>query len=125
MIKIIEMRTALQTLLKTLHTRVFFNVAPDNAVFPYIVFDFPNSIDSGALETFVVDIDCWDDDKDTTVLETLIDTIDQEIHKKTIFLNDKMGIKLYRENRLSLTDDDPRIRRRKYVYQARTYQKYY
>lgn len=125
MIKFSELRTEMQRILKTLHSRVFFQVATDKAVKPYVVFDFPNSVDSGTLENFVLDIDVWDDNLDTTTLETLIDTIDDTLHKKSILLSDKMGIVIYRENRLTLTDDDPRIRRRKYTYQARTYQKYY
>ena len=125
MIKFSELRTTLQTILKTLHARVFFQIAPDTAVMPYVVFDFPNSVDSGTLEIFVLDIDVWDDSQDTTALETLIDTIDDTIHKKSILINDKMCIVIYRENRLTLTDDDQRIRRRKYIYQAKTYQKYY
>jgi len=92
---------------------------------PYVVFDFPNSVDSGTLENFVFEVDIWDDSLDTTALETLIDTIDVALHKKSILVTDKIGIVIYRENRLTLTDDDPRIRRRKYTYQARTYQKYY
>lgn len=125
MIKVLEIRTALQTLLETLHARVSFNVASDAEAFPYVVFDLSNSIDIGALETFVLDIDCWDIDEDTTVLETLIGNIDNALHKNTILIDDKMSITIYRENRLIPHDDDPRIRRRKYVYQVRTYQKYY
>ena len=125
MIKIIEMRREIQAFLETLHARVFFHVAPDDAVFPYIVFDLPNSVDSGTLENFVFEVDAWDTSADTTELETLIGTIDNAIHKKTIMIDEKMSITIYRENRLNLTDDDPRIRRRKYTYQARTYQKYY
>lgn len=124
MIKFLELRTELQSILKTLHARVFFNVAPDDAVFPYVVFDFPNSVDSGTLENYVLDIDAWDDSTDTTALETLIGTIDNALHQKAIMLDGKMGFVIYRENRLTLRDDDPRIRRRKYVYQVRTYQKY-
>lgn len=125
MIKFSELRTEMQRILKTLHPRVFFQVATDIAVKPYVVFDFPNSVESGSLENFVLDIDVWDDSPDTTALEALIDTIDDTLHKKSILLSDKMGIVIYRENRLTLTDDDPRIRRRKYTYQVRTYQKYY
>lgn len=125
MIKFAELRTEMQRILKVLHNNVYFQVAPDTATMPYVVFDFPNSVDSGTLENFVLDIDVWDDSPDTTALETLIDTIDVALHKKSILLNDKMGIVIYRENRLTLTDDDPRIRRRKYIYQAKTYQKYY
>ena len=125
MIKFLEIRIAIQTLLKTLHSRVFFHVAPDTAIMPYIVFDFPNSVDSGILENFVLEVDLWDDNTDTTTLETLIDTIDAALHKKSILVSDKIGIVIYRDNRLTLTDDDPRIQRRKYIYQSRTYQKYY
>ena len=122
--KFSEIRTAIQALLKTLHPRVFFQVAKKNAVYPYVVFDLPNSVDSGTLENFVLDIDVWDNKTDTTALETLINTIDEALHKKTILLNDKMAFVIYRENRLTLTDDEPSIRRRKYTYQVRTYQKY-
>jgi hypothetical protein len=72
----------------------------------------------------VLDVDVWDDSTDTTALETLIDSIDAALHKKTLLIPDSVAFVMYRNNRLSLTDEDPRIRRRKYIYQARTYQKY-
>lgn len=125
MIKALELRTALQTFLKTLHARVYFDVAPDDAVYPYVVFSLPNSIDSGSLEKFFVDVDVWDDKTDTTALETLIGTIDNALHGKAIIVDDVMSIIFWRENRLAPRDDDPRLHRRKYIYQARTYQKYY
>ena len=123
--KFIEIRKSIQEILKTIHARVFFHVAPDTAVYPYVVFDLPNSIDSGTLENFVMDIDVWDDNLDTTDLETLISAIDVELHKKSVVIDDKVGFTIYRENRMTLTDEDPSIRRRKYIYQVRTYQKYY
>ena len=125
MIKIIELRTAIQALLETLHARVYFHDVPDDATMPYLVFDLPNSIDSGALENFVLDVDGWDANSDTTALETMMGTVDDGLHKKTILVTYKIGIILYRENRLGGEDDDVRIKRRKYIYQARTYQKKY
>jgi hypothetical protein len=121
MIKIIEIRKYLLILLKSIHPRVYFEQAPDNAVYPYIVYNLPNSFEEGIMEQFVLDIDAWDNSKDTTSLETLIDSVDQSLHRKVAVVNDTMAFIFYRENRLSLTDDDPRIRRRKYVYQIRTY----
>ena len=124
MITFLELRREIQKILKTLHARVFFSVAPSDAVFPYVVFDLPNSVDSGDLENFVLDIDVWDVATNTTTLETLIGTIDNALHRKSVMLDGKMGFVIYRENRLVLTDDDKRIRRRKYIYQVRTYQEY-
>ena len=121
MSKFIELRKALLDLLKTQHSQVYFQIAPDDAVFPYVVYDLPNSVDDGTLENFVLDIDVWDIDTDTTVLETLISNIDNVLHRKTIYIADTVNAILYRENRMTLADDDKRIRRRKYIYQARTY----
>ena len=135
MIKFWELRTSIQAILETLHpailvqglyhARVFFHVAPQDAIYPYVVFDLPNSIDSGTLENFVLDVDVWDDNLDTTELETLVATIDDELHKKIVLVDDKVGFTIYRDNRMTLADEDPRIKRRKYVYQVRSYQKYY
>jgi hypothetical protein len=120
--------------LKSKHDRVYFQSAPskiedpDNpgvyisTPFPYIVYDLPNSVDDGSMEQFVLDIDAWDNKTDTTTLETLIDSIDKELHRKTVMINGVLAVTFYRENRLSLIDDDPTIRRRKYIYQIRTHE---
>jgi hypothetical protein len=121
MIKVIELRKAILSYLKGKHPRVYFQDAPETATFPYLVYDLPNSSDDGSLERFVMDIDGWDDSKDTTALETLMDSVDKELHRKSVMLQN-MAVTFYRENRLSLTDDDPRIRRRKYIYQIRTHE---
>ncbi|MFZ5352742.1 MAG: tail completion protein gp17 [Bacillota bacterium] len=121
MVKIIELRKAILTYLKTKHSKVYFQSAPQKADTPYVVFDLPNSIDDGSLERFVLDIDVWDDSEDTNTVETLIDSIDVDLHRKTINASNEFAFTFYRENRLSLVDDDPRIKRRKYIYQVRTY----
>lgn len=122
-IKVIELRKAISTLLLSVHPRVYYHVAPDDAVFPYLVYDLPNSRDDGTLENFVLDVDGWDrpGNGDTSALETLMGNIDAELHRKTVFTSGKICVTIYRENRLTLLDSDKRIRRRKYIYQARTH----
>ena len=124
MIKVIEIREIIQTALKFVHSRVYFESAPDTAVFPYLVYDLPNSNDDGTLEQFILDVDAWDTSSgDTTGLETLIDSADKSLHRKTITVDDNLAVTFYRENRLTLTDDDPNIERRKYIYQVRTFER--
>jgi len=120
--KVIEVRKAIQSLLKTVHPRVFFEVADKKKIYPYLVCDLPNSIDDGTMENFVLEVDGWDqpDNGDTTELETLMGTIDEVLHSAVI-RPPGMALIIYRDNRLSLRDDDERLRRRKYRYQVRTF----
>jgi hypothetical protein len=122
MIKVIELRKVINAALKTVHPRVYFQAAPDDAIFPYLVYDLPNSVDDGYLEQFVLDMDGWDTSTDTTVLETLMDNVNNSLDGMTSTA-DGLIMSFYLDNRLSLLDDDPRIKRRKYTYQVRTYQR--
>ena len=124
MIKVIEIRKIINIALKSIHPRVYYRSAPDTAVFPYLVYDLPNSTDDGTLEQFVLDVDAWESTNgDTTGLETLIDSADKSLHRKTIIVDDNLAVTFYRETRLTLTDDDPNIKRRKYIYQVRTFER--
>lgn len=120
----INLRKTLQSYLLTIHPRVYFQDAPENAVFPYIVVDFPTTLDDGEeFQNVVVDIDIWDSNNtnDTTTLETLAETIDSILNKTTIS-NSDLSVTFYLDNKLSIIDDDKRIKRRKYIYQARLWE---
>lgn len=122
--KMLELRKAISQALMTAHPRVFYEAATEQAEFPYLVYDLTNSIDDGTLEQFVLDVDGWDKPSggDTTALETMMDAADKAIHRMVVTVDDEMAFIFYRDNRLTLDDDDPRIRRRKYIYQARTFE---
>jgi hypothetical protein len=131
--KMIDLRRALTAYLKGIHPRVYFQVAPDKAVFPYIVFDFPNLNDDGEFqEIIVVDIDGWDkpSDGDTMVLENLMASINGNgnmvtpsgLNKMTVIADD-LAVTFYLDRKLPLKDPDPLIKRRKYIYQARLFKR--
>lgn len=121
----IELRKALHKHLKTIHTRVYFQQAPDNAQFPYLVYNMPSLNDDGeGHQLITLDIDGWDapSDGDTTALETLMAEVNTGMNKKTL-VTDTFSVAFYLESKLSLEDDDPLIKRRKYVYQGRLFER--
>lgn len=123
MSKVIEMRDAIGTFLETKHSEVYYETASDKVDFPYVVYDLPNAFSADeSTETFVLEVDVWDapENGDTIPLETLIDEIDKGLHQEVIRTNG-MAFVFYREKRLSLPDDNKKIRRRKIIYQVRTF----
>ena len=114
-------------------SRVHFQAAPENAPFPYLVYDFPNiSPDGESMDLAMVDIDGWDSptNGDTAALETLMALVNGNgnlisptgLDKATLF-TEAIAVTFYLDIKIPLRDDDPRIRRRKYIYQAKLFRR--
>ena len=116
----IEVRKAINTYLKTLYPRVYFQQAPEVVIFPYIIYDLPNSFSDGeGGEIITLDIDGWDSNttKDSTVIENLMKNINA-IDKKTLSTTE-ITLTLFLDNKIPLLDDDKNIHRRKYIYSGK------
>lgn len=120
----IELRRALHSYLRSIHPRVYFQRAPDTAQFPYITYSFEMIPDGEGFELVVLDIDGWDmpDDGDTTGLEGLMSDVKRSMDKKTLTTDD-LVVSFYLDRKLALEDDNPKIIRRKYVYQGRLFER--
>ena len=119
----IDLRKAILAKLKAIHPRVYFQRAPELSSFPYLVFDIPNIYDDGeGSETATVDVDAWDASADTTALETLITLVNTGLNKSTL-TSGNLTATFYLDTKIPLTDDDPLIHRRKYIYQAKIYKR--
>jgi len=119
----LDLRKALNSYLKTIHPRIYFQQAPELATFPYLVYDFQNINDDGeSREIAVIDIDGWDVNPDTTALETLMTSINAGLNKSTLTSGD-LTATFYLDTKIPLTDDVPEIRHRKYIYQAKLFRR--
>lgn len=118
-----NLRKVLYPFLKSLHPRVYFQIAPETAQYPYLVYDFTQIVNDGEdFETVAVDIDGWDMPAggDTTALETLMQSVNEALNKKTLTA-DELAVTFYLDRKIPLIDDNPAIKRRKYIYEARLF----
>jgi hypothetical protein len=118
-----NLRKLLHPYLKSIHPRVYFQDAPDSAEFPYLTYDFTQIVNDGeGFETVAVDVDGWDmpANGDTTALETLMQTVNDALNKKTL-TDEDLAVTFYLDRKIPLRDDNKDIRRRKYIYEARLF----
>jgi hypothetical protein len=118
----LELRKAIQSNLKAIHPRLFFLRAPEKSIFPYLVYTIEITNIEDNLQLVTLDVDGWDDNSDTIPLETLMEAVKQTFNKQ-IIINDKLAMFLDLDRRLTLTDTDPRLNRRKYIFNGRLYER--
>ena len=112
--------------LKTFNQRVYQQIAPQNVVYPYLVYDFQLYPDGEGGELCTLSVDAWDKTLtgDTSIVENLIALVNGIIdvngnptglNKKTI-INEEFAITFYNDNMLGILDDDVTLRHRNYNY---------
>jgi hypothetical protein len=119
----IESRTLVNTRLKTVHPRAYFLRAPDKAVFPYVIYDIEITDIEDGVKLLTLDIDGWDNNPDTSVLETLMESVHASFKNET-FITDKMVITFYTDRRIATVEGDQQnIIRRKNIYLGRLFER--
>lgn len=118
-----ELKSAIRERLKMVHSRVYYQNAPSKAEPPYLVYDLPNAIDQGGPpEVWVLDLDGWDEGGDSGVLDALMESADSVLHRQTLAAHGARA-QVYRDMRLApITEENNRLKRRRYTYQVRVYQ---
>jgi hypothetical protein len=120
--QMINLRKAIQAHLKAIHPQLHFIQAPESAKFPYLVYQIEITNLGDDLQMVTLDVDGWDDNRDTTELEVLMDKVKQSLNKQ-IMITPKLALFLDLDRRLTLTDTDPRLNRRKYIFNGRLYER--
>ncbi|SFJ83234.1 tail completion protein gp17 [Thermoflavimicrobium dichotomicum] len=119
----IELQKFIVSELKKIHPRVYQEWAPEDAVFPYVVYRFPTSNPNERREDFILEIDIWDQPPDgsTVTLQQLADQIDSSLNGVR-YTSEDWNTRIDRINRLMIPDPDETIRRRQLRYELRTFE---
>lgn len=118
----IEIRKELNARLKSIHPQVYFLRASEKATFPYLVYEFEIIDLEDGLKLLTLDVDGWDNNPDTTALETLMSNVHASF-KETTIINESMVVSFHSDRRLPIIDDDASLNRRKYIYLGRLFER--
>lgn len=121
MSKTIELRKLIVKLLKEVNKSVFYENASDKAEYPYIVYNLDNiNTVNYPRNDIILTIDVWDRSNSTITVESLTDKIEDVLNmlnkpSKNLFPT------FYLEDRMSIDDEDPSIRRRQLKFKIENY----
>jgi hypothetical protein len=123
---ILEARIKYTADLKTIIPRVFYEDSPpDGTTYPFVVFEFVDTnADGASTEIFDLYIDGWDDDSDTTVLETLMFNINNLIDKKTYEVSEStLSFRAELDKKQNIKDAEVSLKHKQYRYSLKTIQR--
>lgn len=116
-----DLKKLIQTKLKTLTTKVFFEQATDDALYPHVVFNF-RTIDLGDLsrEDYILEIDVWDKGNSTTQVDELSDKIEDLLQAQNLPQTHILPT-IYKIDRKAILDQDKSIKHRLIRFQIQNY----
>lgn len=116
-----ELKKFLQTKLKTIANKVYYEQADDDALYPHIVFNF-RTIDLGDLsrQDYILEIDLWDKGLDTNAIDKMADDVENLLQGQNL---PQTGIlpTFYLYDRKSILDPDKDIKHRLIRFQIQNY----
>ena len=118
--RVLKLRRFLEATLADVHPRIWYEAAPDDAVYPFLVYSLDESFDDGSVETVNLVIDGWDApvNGDTTELEEIMGKVDNTLHRLNAG-DDELFFIFYRSNRRTIHDPDRRLRRRQLEFETK------
>ena len=114
----VTLKQAIYSLINAVATRVYDSRTPTTKIYPYVNIIYPTigEADESFRQNIILELDIWDNETDTTALETLTDAIDKKLNR---YVDNGLYFRVYRLNpyRFELDDSDENIRRRQLRYQ--------
>lgn len=121
MSKTLELKKQLQTIFKSLTANVHYEIAPDSSLYPYLVYELSELTYSYGKAVMQLEVNLLDYGTSTSVIETLADSLQDKL-EKYYFINDKIQFRVYRRGRITVQEEDKKIRRRRLTFEIQLYE---
>lgn len=117
MSKSIALRTALQTILKTKASNVYYEEAPDTHPYPYVVYELSELSHDSGRTLIQLEVNVIDHGDSTSVAEELADDIQDALHK-LYYIDTSIQFSSYKNQRNTVKEDDKQIIRRRLLFET-------
>lgn len=117
MSKTLELRKALLSEIKKTHSNCYYELVPEGATFPYIVFELEN-----VGEQYQVELNVYDKNTSTIQIETLADTLEKYFYRY-IYRDDVQVFAMYLNTRNNVQEEDKAIKRRRLLFDLKHFGK--
>lgn len=118
------LKKLVQTQLKTVMSNVYFELAPDSAMFPHCVFNFQN-INLGDLsrDDVILEVDIYDRKNSTQNIDSYADSVEALFNASNLPQTTILPT-FFRDGRMTIVDStDKKIRRRKLRFIVQNYER--
>lgn len=119
--KTYELRKALTATLKTVATNVYYEQAPDNATYPYLVFDLTDIYHQDGKTLMELEVNVLDYGTNTASAELIADTLQETLHRAD-YINSFLQYRLYRGLRQKVEEEDKQLIRRRLTFELHLHQ---
>ncbi len=115
------MNVGLKGTVETL-TGAFYEEAPEDTPYPYLVFTMKRISENGGMQTYILEVNAWDQHDFYSRAESLMDELEGELHQR-IHMTDEFLFRFFRGERQNLPDTDKSIRRVREQFEMQVYEK--
>lgn len=121
MSKTLALRKQLQSMLKTITPNVYYEEAPDNRPYPYLVFELSELTHNDGMTLLQLEINAIDYGDSSARIEGIADSVQKALHKY-YFINHEIQFTSYKNKRDTIKEEDKQIIRRRLLFEVRLHE---